>query len=56
MAKYTEIVSLFVDDADAELGLHRLMEIALRKYENPVGSWYSASVALSLLRCVCTSF
>lgn len=45
-----DIVSLFGDSPRAELGLHRLMQIAGETYVNAVGSWYSPSMVLSLMR------
>ncbi|VDM51126.1 unnamed protein product [Toxocara canis] len=46
-----DIVSLFGDHLDAELGLYRLMKIAKERNGNcPVGSWYSACTAYGLIK------
>lgn len=46
-----DIVSLFGDHLDADLGLYRLMKIAKERNEHDaVGNWYSACTAFGLIR------
>ncbi|VDD92050.1 unnamed protein product [Enterobius vermicularis] len=51
--EYKNILALFADDVDAPLGLHKLLQIAYKKYQEPVGIWYSPCKALSLFRRTC---
>lgn len=46
-----DVVRLFEDCDESPLGLHSLINTALKKdFKNPIGQWYSPSQSLALLR------
>lgn len=53
VAEGSDVIRLFEDKPGAHFGIHRLIDLAVRRFnwEKAVGKWYTPSEAILLLRC-----